>query len=173
MNVKLLIDFDFRFRIPVTVSIVANYDRETEEVLDGILYGLEDFANFEKFIYEATDPSKISTDQPYVSRSLSKALGQTTATTAAPNPASNYTLQNSIRKLGIILLELCFGKVVEDHTLSSDLGMAAAEDKRLQFLKYCVATDWLKRVVEESGPEYANAVNGVSTMILGVQVQTG
>ncbi|KAI9050907.1 hypothetical protein LZ554_005021 [Drepanopeziza brunnea f. sp. 'monogermtubi'] len=111
------------------------------------------------FIYEATDPSKICTDQPYVSRSLSRALGQTTATTAAPNPASNYTFQNSIRNLGIILLELCFGKVVEDHTLSSDLGMAAADDKRLQFLKYCVATEWLKEVVEEAGPEYANAVN--------------
>ncbi|KAL2067321.1 hypothetical protein VTL71DRAFT_1745 [Oculimacula yallundae] len=106
------------------------------------------------FLYDAQDPSKIKTDQPYISRSLSRAI-QTHNNTEAIS-TNSYAFQDSIRNLGIMLLELCFGAAIEEHKMRRD--MPLLNELSLQLVNYATATEWARDVVEEAGPEYSDAV---------------
>lgn len=109
------------------------------------------------FLHSPGDADKIATEQPYISRSLSKALycppGILTQKTLTSN---TYNFQDSIRNLGIMLLELCFGTAIEDHKMRRNLN--ATDEQSLQLINYAVAIQWVRDVVEEAGPEYADAV---------------
>ncbi|KAG4435672.1 hypothetical protein IFR05_008838 [Cadophora sp. M221] len=108
------------------------------------------------FLYDVHDPSKIYTDQPYISRSLSKAIQKVHENANSTSTNSSYTFQDSIRNLGIMLLELCFGAAIEDHKLRRD--MPPVDERWLQVINYDTATKWARDVVEEAGPEFYDAV---------------
>ncbi|KAH8587077.1 hypothetical protein B0O99DRAFT_557149 [Bisporella sp. PMI_857] len=109
------------------------------------------------FLHSAQDPSKVLSEQPYISRSLSKGLHYQPGSQAQNNSISKtYTFQDSIRNLGIMLLELCFGTAIEDHKMRQNLN--ADDEQSLQLINYAVAIQWVRDVVEEAGPEYADAV---------------
>jgi hypothetical protein len=106
------------------------------------------------FLYDPEDPTKIGSDQPYISRSLSKSLQQSSNNTATS--ADIYSFQDSIRNLGIMLLELCFGTAIEDHKLRQNIN--TNDEQTLQLFNYTAAIQWSRDVVEEAGPEYADAI---------------
>ncbi|KAH7330211.1 hypothetical protein BKA65DRAFT_480368 [Rhexocercosporidium sp. MPI-PUGE-AT-0058] len=108
------------------------------------------------FLHDAQDPSKICTDQPYISRSLSKAIKQTQENATSPSMNDSYAFQDSIRNLGIMLLELCFGAAIEDHKMRQN--MPPVDEQWLQVINYDTATKWARDVVEEAGPEFHDAV---------------
>lgn len=60
------------------------------------------------------------------------------------------------KALGIVLLELCFGKPLDDHPLWQNPGFAAAKTNPM--MRHFVATEWMKDVVGEAGEQYANAL---------------
>jgi hypothetical protein len=107
------------------------------------------------FLYDPQDPTKIGTDQPYISRSLSKSFQQSGNNTAMSN--NIYSFQDSIRNLGIILLELCFGTAIEDHRLRPKVDVN--DEQILKLINYAAADQWARDVVEEAGPEYSDAIN--------------
>jgi hypothetical protein len=109
------------------------------------------------FLHSAQEPSKVLSEQPYISRSFSKALHYPPGTIAQNNSTSKtYTFQDSIRNLGIVLLELCFGTAIEGHKMRRNLN--ADDEQSLQLINYAVAIQWVRDVVEEARPEYADAV---------------
>lgn len=77
-------------------------------------------------------------------------------TPQTPTPSSPVKVADQIidglESLGIVLLELCFGKPIEQHSSWSLMPPSAAGSGLL------AALDWLKEVAEEAGPEYADAV---------------
>jgi hypothetical protein len=106
------------------------------------------------FPYSVQDPNKICTNQPYISRSLSKSLN---ITSAAPQERNDsYNFQSSVRNLGVMLLELCFGSSIEEHRICRS--MPASTEEMADLVNYMAATEWLRDVVEEAGPEYSDAV---------------
>jgi len=105
-------------------------------------------------LYDPEDPTKIGSDQPYISRSLSKPLQQSGNNTATS--ADIYSFPDSIRNLGIMLLELCFGTAIEDHKLRQNIN--TNDEQILQLFNYTAAIQWSRDVVEEAGPEYADAI---------------
>jgi hypothetical protein len=55
-----------------------------------------------------------------------------------------------------MLLELCLGKAIEEHKVCRNFN--ATDEQSIQLLHYMAATQWVRDVVEEVGPEYADAV---------------
>lgn len=55
-----------------------------------------------------------------------------------------------------MLLELCFGIAIEDHKLRQSI--TTDDEQILQLFNYAAATQWSRDVVEEAGPEYADAI---------------
>jgi hypothetical protein len=54
-----------------------------------------------------------------------------------------------------MLLELCFGNPIEEHKICQKL--PERKDELRQLVNYMAATEWLRDVVEEEGPEYSSA----------------
>jgi hypothetical protein len=106
------------------------------------------------FLYDTEDSTKIGSDQPYISRSLSKSLQQSGRNIVISTDI--YSFQDSIRNLGIMLLELCFGTAIEDHKLRQNIN--TSDEQILQLFNYTAAIQWSRDVVEEAGPEYADAI---------------
>ncbi|KUJ07975.1 uncharacterized protein LY89DRAFT_742271 [Mollisia scopiformis] len=106
------------------------------------------------FVCDANDKSKIHMDKPYVSRPVTGTL--TNDATSTPLSQPDRTFQESIHNLGIMLLELCFGKTIEDHELCAGIEI---EDERIkQALLYGIASKWAQDVVGETGLGYSDAV---------------
>lgn len=55
-----------------------------------------------------------------------------------------------------MLLELCFGTPIEEHRICRS--MPANTEEMIGLVNYMAATEWLRDVVEEAGPEYSDAV---------------
>ncbi|CZR61998.1 uncharacterized protein PAC_11895 [Phialocephala subalpina] len=106
------------------------------------------------FLCDADDKNKISTDQAYISRPLTKSI-QSSLSNASLTP-TDRTLQESIHNLGIMFIELCFSKAIEDHELCASIN--AKDNRIMQALLYGIASDLAQHVVEETGPDYSDAV---------------
>jgi hypothetical protein len=66
------------------------------------------------------------------------------------------TLEDRFKSLGTLLLELCFGKPLDEHELWKQAGFAMA--KANPMMRHFVAYEWSKEVEGEAGEQYANAV---------------
>ncbi|WPH03870.1 Hypothetical protein R9X50_00675300 [Acrodontium crateriforme] len=62
----------------------------------------------------------------------------------------------SFATLGICLLELCFGMLLEEHHLWEQ--PCFAQGKNNPIIRQAVASEWLEEVAGEAGPEYAAAL---------------
>ena len=73
----------------------------------------------------------------------------------------NIDKNEFLTKLGIILLELCFGKTIESsssmNAVKSELGLPAGLHSPL--LDRLAALEWSQQVLDETGPQYAAAVD--------------
>lgn len=108
------------------------------------------------FLCDEQDPTKVSTEQPYISRSLARAIQKNHENANSSSTNSSYSFQDSLRNLGIMLLELCFGTAIEDHKMRRNIPII--DEQSLQVFNYAIAIQWARDVVEEAGPEFSDAV---------------
>jgi hypothetical protein len=66
------------------------------------------------------------------------------------------TIEDRFKSLGTLLLELCFGKPLDEHELWKQAGFATV--KTNPTMRHFVACEWSKEVDGEAGEHYANAV---------------
>ncbi|KAM5360716.1 hypothetical protein ACJA88_014727 [Fusarium oxysporum] len=107
-------------------------------------------------IFFRSDPSnstRFRLDQPYIRRQFNNSNGKTVPYL---DPGATE-LADGLDQLGIILLELCFGKVLEQQPCRKKWpdGRDAREVVGFNLL---AARDWQCQVPEEAGPDYAEAV---------------
>lgn len=73
-----------------------------------------------------------------------------------PFAPTNPTLDDRFESIGTLLLELCFGKPLDQHALWQQAGFSAAKTNPM--MRHFVACEWSKDVEGEAGEQYANAV---------------
>lgn len=94
------------------------------------------------------DSSIFALDQPHLSRRLE--APETSESKAA-------TFLQSLDLLGIVLLELCFGTVLESQACRKRWPSGNNEKERMAF-DFMAAREWQLEVNEEAGPDFAEAV---------------
>lgn len=100
------------------------------------------------FLRDADNTNVILLDRPYISRKFNN-----TSSTQL-NQANGL---EGIPFLGILLLELCFGVLVEET--SSRQQYPSGDAKMDQFFDQLVGMEWLRDVVDEAGPDFAEAAS--------------
>lgn len=65
-------------------------------------------------------------------------------------------LDDRFKSIGTLLLELCFGKLLDQHELWKQAGFSAAKTNSM--MQHFVACEWSKDVEGEAGEQYATAV---------------
>lgn len=87
-------------------------------------------------------------DKPHLYRNLAARDGA---------KQSDEDLTKSLRQLGIVLLELCFGQFLEDQPCRKK--WPSMDNEQVKFaLDTAAALDWLQEVEGEAGSDYASAV---------------
>ena len=103
--------------------------------------------------------SEILADQPYTRHSFPPDR-DTFKGTPDEKPETRFAARSSTRRslvhLGILLLELCFGQVIEDQT--EIRSQYLLDGKAHNDTDYLTARDWIYEVGEEAGEEFENAV---------------
>nr|OQO26601.1 hypothetical protein B0A51_08282 [Rachicladosporium sp. CCFEE 5018] len=74
-------------------------------------------------------------------------------TPLTPAPPST---EDSFKALGTLLLELCFGKTLDEHSMWQQPAFSAAKTNPM--LRQFVATEWLKDADGEAGEQFASAI---------------
>ena len=107
------------------------------------------------FAKSQDDNNKIRFDEPYLARQAYIPPSTTSLSTYASS-------DRLLPTLGIVLLELCFGKSLEEHEMrklyTSDTGQAPVNADLAAALDLGVALEWSRSVGGEAGELYANAV---------------
>lgn len=98
-------------------------------------------------VFVADTAGKFHLEQPQVSRSFS----QTTAGSV------KSTFSQSLDNLGVVLLELCFGDVLENQPHRKNWRAGENDMERAAF-DLMAARDWQREVTAEAGPDYSEAV---------------
>ena len=101
------------------------------------------------FFRDKSDPKIILFDQPRLSRDVELETDE----------MRERQQQNdrSITTLGILLLELCFGRTLESHPVRAKYPVIEGQPN--PYLDLAAALEWSEQVNEEAGPEFANAIS--------------
>ncbi|KAI0016564.1 hypothetical protein F4780DRAFT_797694 [Xylariomycetidae sp. FL0641] len=103
------------------------------------------------FFSDPDDANVFLLDQPHFNREIKKlAKGK--------DVDAGTTISDSLDKLGILLLELCFGRALEDQP-QRKRWPAGSKDQEQAVFDIMAARDWQRDVGEEAGPEYARSVS--------------
>ncbi len=102
--------------------------------------------------------SRPSIDRPYVARDYSPATAPAPLSPVSVSPLvlSPETSRESLFRLGVVLLELCFGQAIEDQLIRQQCLGPNGESNELT--DRMTAWMWRKDVLGESGPEFDNAI---------------
>ncbi|KAI0205181.1 hypothetical protein F4808DRAFT_274931 [Astrocystis sublimbata] len=107
------------------------------------------------FLSNTDQACQLQMDQPHVRQKLMQ---------LQPGSANSPLLDglgpgghDSLSKLAIALLELCFGSTLESHPYRREWPEGQTPKEKAAFDR-AAALDWLKDVNDEAGQEYANAV---------------
>ncbi|KAK7420552.1 hypothetical protein QQX98_002751 [Neonectria punicea] len=100
------------------------------------------------FTGSVVDSGVFALDQPHLSRGL-----------VAPERAASKaaTFLQSLDLFGIVLLELCFGVLLENHACRRRWPAGNNETEKMAF-DFMAAREWQLEVNEEAGPDYSEAV---------------
>ncbi|KAK3331631.1 hypothetical protein B0T19DRAFT_366751 [Cercophora scortea] len=104
--------------------------------------------------HSAAEPNVFLLDKPHIHRSLTCNKQKNQPPTDSTK-ASRFA--DSLDQLGIMLLELCFGKTLEDQPCRKEWPAGANEAERAVF-DVMAARDWQCHVNDEAGLDYAEAV---------------
>lgn len=96
-------------------------------------------------------------DQPHISRTFKPSNAQN-AVHAPHVPDEMLSFNKALDHLGIMLLELCFGQLMEDQRCRKDLP-TGANDLEKAIFDIAAAREWMRQVIEEAGGDYAEAVS--------------
>ncbi|KAI1204104.1 uncharacterized protein F4807DRAFT_448951 [Annulohypoxylon truncatum] len=116
------------------------------------------------FINDEKSPSMFLLDQPYLkreftisSRSKSSQQQQPLMIGDIPINGDNIRRYESFELIGIVLLELCFGQLLEEHPVRKQW---PAGDNELEKYKFDVvaARQWANEVNEEAGTDFDEAI---------------
>lgn len=96
-------------------------------------------------------------DEPYVQRPV---VPPGTKTAGSPEQTEPVTTSQALDQLGIILLELCFGKRLRDQKCRQDYekGCPAPDDRIRTLYDVLAARAWQHEVSGEAGEDFAAAV---------------
>jgi hypothetical protein len=100
------------------------------------------------YFYRSEDQSSLLLDSPFIVRSFTSRSSNTP-------PEARHDVA-SIACLGILLLELCFGKSIDQHPNQRQYSHSDAQTKAA--LDLVTALDWLTDVNDEAGYDYSEAV---------------
>ncbi|KAI8635552.1 hypothetical protein F5Y19DRAFT_408285 [Xylariaceae sp. FL1651] len=100
------------------------------------------------YFSRAEDQNSVLLDAPFIVRSF---------TSTSPNSTAEVGDDVAgIASLGIVLLELCFGKSIDQHP--SRLKFPNGDDQARAAFDLITALEWLKDVNDEAGVDYSEAV---------------
>ncbi|KAK1764491.1 hypothetical protein QBC33DRAFT_613156 [Phialemonium atrogriseum] len=105
------------------------------------------------FVADADNPTMFLLDQPHINRVFDNPLENADMTSA--ERGSRYN--DSLDRLGIMLLELCFGKTLEEQPCRKEW-RAGENEKEKEVFDVGAAREWQCHVNGEAGPDYAEAV---------------
>lgn len=107
-----------------------------------------DLTKEEVLFFPCEDSRNVPYHEPFIRQGFS-----------VPHPVTSNTEANDCNfySLGILLLELCFGRRLEDHPLRKKHPAGAGEAK--QAFDLMAALKWSQSVGDEGGDDYASAVN--------------
>lgn len=112
------------------------------------------------FVRSATCPGAFALDEPHLNRGLTAHEPVDTVdknnSTAAAAAVTATTVHQSLDLLGIVLLELCFGTLLEAHPSRKRWPHGNTDTERTAF-DFMAAREWQLEVNEEAGPDYADA----------------
>lgn len=103
------------------------------------------------FLEDINDPNVFALDRPQLLQNLTtidKGKGRS-------GPSSAYS--NALDMLGIVLLELCFGSLLENQPCRKSWP-TGNDDKERQAFELMAAREWQTDVIGEAGPDYAGSV---------------
>jgi hypothetical protein len=107
------------------------------------------------FISRPEQPNLFAVDQPHLRHGLTSSEGQGAPPSEGQGEAAN--VQEFLGLLGVLLLELCFGKLLKDQPCRRHWPTGANDEEKRVF-DYMAAGDWHQEVNEEAGPDFADAV---------------
>lgn len=130
------------------------------------------------FFRDPHDPAALLLERPFVCSDFQDPLGvvgEPQPAEATPPPRSAKQVQedtiSGLESLGIVLLELCFGRPIELHPFckyvvgaqpgtssSSESELGVASPSASAGARFLAALEWLRDVTEEAGMDYAEAV---------------
>ncbi|KAK4452752.1 hypothetical protein QBC34DRAFT_345838 [Podospora aff. communis PSN243] len=87
-----------------------------------------------------------------------KSPGRSTGRVSTDGASTNDHDVAGIACLGILLLELCFGRPIENHPSRSALPDGVGGDQIRAAFDLIAALEWLKEANDEAGPDYTEAV---------------
>ena len=106
------------------------------------------------FVKDPDSPGLLKLDQPYIVHDVQQ--------TNTHQGSAYVTSDRLLQTLGILLIELCFGTVLEDHEMrkqySANNGGTASNPDLVAALDLAVALEWARSVGGEAGDLYSNAV---------------
>lgn len=105
------------------------------------------------FVADADNPNMFLLDQPHINRTFVTRLDS--AAMASAEKGTRYN--DSLDHLGIMLLELCFGKSLEEQPCRKEWP-AGGNNKEKEVFDVGAAREWQCHVNEEAGSDYAKAV---------------
>lgn len=103
---------------------------------------------------------EVMTEQPYICH-LFPSIKYPSASTSpvipdAITPTARFSAKASLNQLGILLLELCFGRAIEEQThIREEFLFNGQPHNQTDIL---TAREWISDVEFEAGPEFRNAI---------------
>ncbi|RYP86159.1 hypothetical protein DL770_004946 [Monosporascus sp. CRB-9-2] len=111
-----------------------------------------------QFIADPNDPGAFKLDQPHINSDFFSPSSQ---------KQRRAKIKESLPRLGVVLIELCFGEPLEVQSYREELGIES-DAKKSAALDLAAAVTWLGDVNEEAGPNYAATIEwcltGIRTM---------
>ncbi|KAI1456075.1 hypothetical protein F4805DRAFT_250115 [Annulohypoxylon moriforme] len=117
------------------------------------------------FINDEKDSNVFLLDHPYLKREFTVSSTpnrgsqkqQPSGTSDTTNHNENTERCESLELIGIVLLELCFGQLLEEHPLRKQWPAGDDELERYKFDVFA-ARQWNNEVNEEAGPDFDEAI---------------
>ena len=98
--------------------------------------------------------STIHSDYPFIRHSFTSSKSSQANATHRTSPTARYLARDSLSNLGIVLLEICYGQVIEDQPIRTKY---LTNGMPHEFTNFMTARDWAETVSEQE-PEWEHVI---------------